>query len=81
MRLHLSLGRKGQEGGMGDPRDVASAGAEAIYGMVYCHAPNKQLFLEAGAEEVLRGILAEEETSDSAKSYARNALGQLELRV
>ena len=72
MRLHPSLGRKGQEGG--DPGDVAHAGADAIYWMVDSHAPNKQLFLEAGAEEVLRGILAQEETSNMAKGYARSAL-------
>jgi hypothetical protein len=42
--------------------------------MVDSHAPNKQLFLEAGAEEVLRGILAQEETSDGAKREARWAL-------
>ena len=74
MRLHPSLGRKGQEGGWRDPGDVAAAGAGAIYCMVDSHAPNKQLFLEAGAEEVLRGILAQEETSDGAKREARWAL-------
>jgi hypothetical protein len=42
--------------------------------MVYSHAPNKQLFLEAGAEEVLRGILAQEETSNSAQRVATWAL-------
>jgi len=82
MRLHPSLGRKGQQGGRDDPGDVASVGALAIYFMVYSHAPNKQLFLEAGAEEVLRGILTQDETSNWAKSYARNALkGQLELQA
>ena len=69
-----SLGRTGQIGGLGDPGDVAWAGAVAIYCMVISHAPNKQLFLEAGAEEVLRGILTEEETSIWAKQYARMAL-------
>ena len=82
MRLHPSLGRKGQWGGRDDPEDVAAAGAEAIYWMVDRHAPNKQLFLEAGAEEVLRGILTQEETSDSAKEGARDALeNQLGLQV
>jgi hypothetical protein len=82
MRLHPSLGRKGQEGGLGDAGDVAHAGAVAIYNMVYSHAPNKQLFLEAGAKEVLRGILTNEETSREAKTWARYALkNQLGLRV
>jgi len=72
MRLHPSLGRKGQLGG--DAGDVAYMGAWAISCMVASHAPNKQLFLEAGAEEVLRGILTQEETSDWAKSNARRAL-------
>ena len=80
MRLHPSLGRKGQW--VDDPGDVAYAGALAIKLMVYSHAPNKHLFLEAGAEEVLRGILAEEETSREAKGAARHALEvQLELQV
>jgi len=79
MRLHPSLGRKGQTGT--DPGDVAYAGAWAIFSMVYSHAPNKQLFLEVGAEEVLRGILTQEETSNGAKSRARNALGQLGLQA
>jgi len=75
MRLHPSLGRKGQYGGWhGDPGDVAWAGALAIDWMVYSHAPNKQLFLEAGAEEVLRGILTQEETSNEAKGWASLAL-------
>ena len=73
MRLHPSLGRKGKEGGDTDPGDVAYVGASAIY-MVARHAPNRQLFLEAGAEEVLRGILTQEETSYDAKSQARSAL-------
>ena len=72
MRLHPSLGRKGQKGGEGDPEDVAAAGASAIYNVVNSHAPNKQLFLEAGAEEVLQGILAHEENSDWAKEYTRD---------
>ena len=72
MRLHPSLGRKGKGGG--DAEDVAYAGAMAIYYMVASHAPNKQLFLEAGAEEVLRGILTQVETSNHAKRVARNAL-------
>jgi len=76
MRLHPSLGRKGQMGGRSDPGDVAYAGALAIYHMVDSHAPNKQLFLEAGAEEVLRGILTQEETSNEAKYNARYALKQ-----
>jgi len=80
MRLHPSLGM-GQQGGWDDPGDVAWAGVEAIYFMVYSHAPNKQLFLEAGAEEVLRGILTQEETSDAAKANARVALKQLGLQV
>ena len=71
MRLHPSLGRKGQLGGWDDAGDVAAAGAWAICCMVNSHAPNKQLFLEAGAEEVLRGILTQEETSNYAKSWAR----------
>ena len=74
MRLHPSLGRKGQRGGDDDAGDVAWAGADAIYCMVNSHAPNKQLFLEAGAEEVLRGILTNEETSYWAKKNARDAL-------
>ena len=74
MRLHPSLGRKWRNGGWRDPEDVAWAGAGAIYRMVASHAPNKQLFLEAGAEEVLRGILAHEETSNDAKANARDAL-------
>ena len=74
MRLHPSLGRKGQWGGGDDPGDVAYVGAWAIYRMVISHAPNKQLFLEAGAEEVLRGILTQEETSNEAKRVARDAL-------
>ena len=81
MRLHPSLGRKEQEGGNGDPEDVAHAGACAIYYMVNSHAPNKQLFLEAGAEEVLRGILTQEETSNRAKRVARRALVKLGLQV
>ena len=81
MRLHPSLGRKGQEGGWSDAGDVANAGAWAIYCMVYSHAPNKQLFLEAGAEEVLRGILTQEETSNSAKRDARYALEELGLQA
>ena len=80
MRLHPSLGRKGQEGGWSDPGDVACAGADAIFFMVDSHAPNKQLFLEAGAEEVLRGIVTNEETSDGAKGDARSALGKLGLQ-
>ena len=76
MRLHPSLGRKGQPGGDGDPGDVAFAGAGAIDYMVGSHAPNKQLFLEAGAEEVLRGILTQEGTSNGAKTNASIALGQ-----
>ena len=80
MRLHPSLGRKGQQGGWGDAGDVAAAGAGAIYHMVYSHAPNKQLFLEAGADEVLRGILTNEETSNEAKD-ARFALEKLELQA
>ena len=74
MRLHPSLGRKGQMGGYDDPGDVAAAGAYAIYNMVISLAPNKQLFLEAGAEEVLRGIVTNVETSDAAKELARGAL-------
>ena len=81
MRLHPSLGRKGQLGGVRDAGDVAAAGAEAIDNMVNSHAPNKQLFLEAGAEEVLRGILAHEETSNEAKGNARRALWQLGLQA
>ena len=82
MRLHPSLGRKGKWGGGGDPGDVAYAGACAIYWMVDSHAPNKQLFLEAGAEEVLRGILTQEETSNWAKKNAREyALKRLGLQV
>ena len=81
MRLHPSLGRKGQTGGLGDAGDVAYVGAAAIYYMVARHAPNKQLFLEAGAEEVLRGILAQEETSNDAKYWARQALGRLGLQA
>ena len=82
MRLHPSLGRKGQEGGWhGDPGDVAYAGTMAIGYMVDRHAPNKQLFLEAGAKEVLRGILRNEETSELAKLYARNVLVQFGLRA
>ena len=81
MRLHPSLARKGQPGGWSDPGDVAHAGARAIYYMVNSHAPNKQLFLEAGAEEVLRGILTQEETSNYAKSNARAALGELGLQA
>ena len=74
MRLHPSLGRKGKDGGWRDAGDVAWAGAGAICCMVYSHAPNKQLFLEAGAEEVLRGILTQEETSNYAKTNASAAL-------
>ena len=82
MRLHPSLGRKGQEGGWhGDPGDVAYAGAGVICWMVNSHAPNKQLFLDAGAEEVLRGILTEEETSLHAKGYASAALEELGLQA
>jgi len=81
MRLHPSLGRKGKYGGYYDAGDVAAAGALAIYYMVDSHAPNKQLFLEAGAEEVLRGILTQEETSNGAKYYARGALEQLGLQA
>ncbi len=81
MRLHPSLGRKGQQGGQYDRGDVACSGAWAICCMVGNHAPNKQLFLEAGAEEVLRGILTQEETSNWAKSYARDALEQLGLQA
>ena len=82
MRLHPSLGRKDQWGGPKDPGDVAFAGARAINWMVNSHAPNKQLFLEAGAEEVLRGILTNGETSDWAKHWARVALkDQLGLQV
>ena len=79
MRLHPSLGRKGQGGG--DAEDVAYVGVWAIIWMVDNHAPNKQLFLEAGAEEVLRGILAHEETSNEAKGNARRALWQLGLQA
>ena len=79
MRLHPSLGRKEQQGV--DAGDVAWAGACAIEYMVGSHAPNKQLFLEAGAEEVLRGILTNEETSISAKSEARRALEELGLQA
>ena len=74
MRLHPSLGRKGKKGGWYDLEDVAYAGADAIEWMVVSHAPNKQLFLEAGAEEVLRGIITNEETSNSAKEYAEGSL-------
>ncbi len=81
MRLHPSLGRKWKEGGKDDPGDVASAGAYAIYWMVGIHAPNKQLFLEAGAEEVLRGILTNEENSIRAKLQARDALDRLGLQA
>ena len=81
MRLHPSLGRKGQEGGWSDAGDVAWAGARAICCMVYSHAPNKQLFLEAGAVEELRGILTNEETSNGAKGDARDALGKLGLQA
>ena len=81
MRLHPSLGRKGQRGGLDDPGDVAWVGVAAIYWMVDSRAPNKQLFLEAGAEEVLRGILTQEETSNYAKSNARAALGELGLQA
>ena len=49
--------------------------------MVASHDPNKQLFLEAGAEEILRGILANEETSDAAKKSASNTLELLELQA
>jgi hypothetical protein len=80
MRLHPSLGRKGQEGGEDDAGDVAFIGARVIYWMVASHAPNKQLFLEAGAEEVLRGILTQEETSNEAKRGARRALVELGLQ-
>ena len=79
MRLHPSLGRERQGGG--DPEDVAYSGVMNIFCMVGCHAPNKQLFLEAGAEEVLRDILANKEISNSAKSYAPGALNQLGLQV
>ena len=81
MRLPPALGRKGQLGGKGDAGDVAFIGAYAIYYMVDSHAPNKQLFLEAGAEEVLRGILTQEETSNYAKLYARVVLEKLELQA
>ena len=82
MRLHPSLGRNGKLGGEGDAGDVAAAGACAICNMVDSHAPNKQLFLEAGAEEVLRGILTQEETSNEAKRVAREyALKRLGLQV
>ena len=74
MQRYPSLGRKGQRGGRTDPEDAAWAGAYAIYCLVDSHAPSKQLFLEAGVEEVLRGILAHEETSGGAKMNARNVL-------
>ena len=80
MRLHPSLGRKGQEGA--DPEDVAYAGAVAIDSIVLNHARNKQLFLEAGAEEVLRDILTNEETSNEAKLNAGEILeNQLGLQA
>ena len=66
MQLHPSWG------GDDDPGDVANAGAWVIYRMVNSHAPNKQLFLEAGSEEVLRGILSNEESSHPAKACAIN---------
>ena len=81
MRLHPSLGRKGKKGGWYDLEDVAYAGALAIKLMVYSHAPNKHLFLEAGAEEVLWGIRTNEETSREAKGNASHALNQLGLQA
>ena len=49
--------------------------------MVGSHAPDGQLFIEAGAEEVLRSILAHEETSNGAKNNARAALQKLGLKA
>ena len=81
MRLHPSLGRNGQQGGRDDPGDVAWAGAWAIHEMIASHARNKQLFLETEAEEVLRGIHTNEETSNYAKGNARKALKRLGLQA
>ena len=53
MRLHPSEGRS-------DPEDVAAAGARTIDSMIRSYF-NQQVFREAGAEEVLRGMCCAEE--------------------
>ena len=64
-----------------DVEDVACLGAICIHDMVYSHAPNAQLFIEAGVEAALRGLLAAEHTSEAAKQYAAEALQLMGLQA